>query len=76
MKVMQFKLIDANTKKPISTGSAKEVAKGKYLVSEVMSGKETWQSSKEAADNWDRFTAPIREKYGIPVYRPGKDGAR
>ena len=26
-----------------------------------------------AARRWDAFCAPIREKYGIPVCRPGKE---
>ena len=26
-----------------------------------------------AAKQWDAFCEPIRKKYGIPVYRPGKE---
>ena len=28
------------------------------------------------AKRWDEFCKPIREKYGIPVYRPGKEVRR
>ena len=33
-------------------------------------------SDYEAIERWNEFTRPLRKKYGIPVYRPGKDGAR
>lgn len=31
---------------------------------------------RRAVEKWDEFVTPIRERYGIPVYKPGKDGAR
>lgn len=31
---------------------------------------------RDAIENWDKFTKPLRKEFGIPVYRPGKDGAR
>ena len=48
-------------------------SKGKYLVLDIskepQKGQKQMNSLKEAAENWEKFAAPIREKYGIPVYR-------
>ena len=30
-------------------------------------------SMRAAANRWEEFCEPIRKKYGIPVYRPGKE---
>lgn len=42
------------------------------LVKERPEKVEFGVAEKEAAKRWDEFVTPIREYYGIPVYRPGK----
>ena len=44
---------------------------GKYRIIDLSDDDEPTSGvgMKEAADNWEKFCAPIRERYGIPVYK-------
>ena len=51
------------------------IAGGRYLIIDISEDKEKMNVSGDmlsAAKAWDEFVTPIREYYGIPVYRPGK----
>lgn len=55
--------------------------RGRYRVKEVYGEAEEKlpqknDSMKAAAKAWDEFCEPIRKKFGIPVYRPGKGAGR
>ena len=43
----------------------------KYSIFEVQP-EEVWKSDRDLAKQWDDFVTPIRERYGVPVYKPGK----
>ena len=52
---------------------------GRYEIEEIYGQPEhsnVSSSELQAIRKWDEFVTPIREKYGIPVYRPGKEGRR
>lgn len=51
------------------------IAGGKYLIIDISEDKGKVNVNGDmlsAAKAWDAFVTPIREYYGIPVYRPGK----
>ena len=39
---------------------------------ELEKGEKTMQGAAAAIAAWDAFVTPIRERYGIPVYKGGK----
>lgn len=49
-----------------------EHGRGTYRGYCIETDQPTW--TKDAIKEWNNFTEPLRRKYGIPVYRPGKDG--
>lgn len=50
----------------------------KYTVRRVVDKREIYDCEKvpvpSLAASWDAFCEPIRRKYGIPVYKPDKEG--
>lgn len=55
------------------------ICRGKYRLEDISEDteKENFDVGlKSAAQKWDEFCEPIRKKYGIPVYRPGKEVRR
>lgn len=54
--------------------------RGRYRVMEVYGTEDAKQEKQVSSDSsmaaaarrWDEFVTPIRERYGIPVYKPEK----
>lgn len=45
-----------------------------YIVTENSPEKEFDTDMREAANKWEAFAGPLRRKYGIPVYKPKREG--
>lgn len=43
---------------------------------EIENKKEIWKSESDLIKEWDDFITPIRKRYGVPVYKPGKGDKR
>lgn len=61
--------------------AAREFKRGgykKYYIWDVSDEPENvdQKSERELIEAWDNFVTPIREKYGIPVYKREKGGAK
>lgn len=51
------------------------ICRGRYRIIDISGDREKMTANNDmlsAAKAWDEFVTPIREYYGIPVYRPGK----
>lgn len=65
-----------------SARERKTICAGRYRVVDIASTDENNEDYKPdtglsiAARRWDEFCEPLRKQYGVPVYRPGKDGMK
>ena len=66
--------VGGDTVRAIARGAIKSTRFEVVCVSEgEEKGADACAAMKAAANAWDAFVEPIRKKYGIPVYQPGKE---